>query len=292
MYRLHEYTDRAKHWRWRLVSRNGKYVACSGEGYHRRATMRKTLRKLFPWLTFVLVLSGSLGCRFLPPPPAEPTPPPAPVPQARTLTVPVSPASATATVTPQGDRDVPAIVATGDAVKQFLIPGDIPAWGADLVVTAEGFVPYATFLLLPLTDTTLDPIVLATIPPPPPPPPDPPPPGDPCAFAFDPVAIMRCVVEDYQIEPFDPAVYVALLRDIAQHFNAKSIDSGGRGPFGLLRKTSGHQCLGFSCDSLCAGQHDAQGQWDIWIDSDPRRPIWGGPLTAEGGARIDVCEIP
>jgi uncharacterized protein YegP (UPF0339 family) len=32
------YQDRGKQWRWRVVARNGRLVADSGEGYRRRAS--------------------------------------------------------------------------------------------------------------------------------------------------------------------------------------------------------------------------------------------------------------
>lgn len=106
-----------------------------------------------------------------------------------------------------------------------------------------------------------------------------------------PVEIMRCVTGNTSGNA-GPGAIVDLLRRIARAFNEAGVDSGGRGPFGLLRKGSGHNCFGYSCDILCAGQGSQQGQWDIWIDGNPQAPIWGGPLTAAGGARLDVCEIP
>lgn len=41
------YTDAHGEWRWRLLSRNGRIVADSGEGYTSRATMVKTMRSIF-----------------------------------------------------------------------------------------------------------------------------------------------------------------------------------------------------------------------------------------------------
>lgn len=37
------YKDAAKEYRWRLVSRNGRIIANSGEGYKRKITMRKSI---------------------------------------------------------------------------------------------------------------------------------------------------------------------------------------------------------------------------------------------------------
>ncbi len=110
-------------------------------------------------------------------------------------------------------------------------------------------------------------------------------------FPSSPVAIMACLAGN-TTGGSGAGAMVDLLRRIAVAFNQAGVDSGGRGPFGLLRKGGGHNCLGYSCDILCAGQGGNQGQWDIWIDGNPQQPVWGGPLTAAGGARVDVCEIP
>jgi uncharacterized protein YegP (UPF0339 family) len=47
MYHLHTFKDRAKEWRWSLVSSNGKFVACSGEGYKHKKHCLAMARKLF-----------------------------------------------------------------------------------------------------------------------------------------------------------------------------------------------------------------------------------------------------
>jgi len=106
-----------------------------------------------------------------------------------------------------------------------------------------------------------------------------------------PTDIMRCVTGNITGNA-GPAVIVDLLRRIARAFNEAGVSSGGRGKFGILHKAAGHNCLGYSCDILCAGNGGNQGQWDIWIGGDPQSPIFGGPLTPAGGARVDVCEVP
>lgn len=54
-------------------------------------------------------------------------------------------------------------------------------------------------------------------------------------------------------------------------------------PFGLLVKTSGHQCNGFSCDIVCSGNGSGQRQWDILGDADGiQYPVWSeitGPIV-------------
>lgn len=40
------FKDRKREWRWRIVSRNGRIVATSGEGYKQRGACLRTLQKL------------------------------------------------------------------------------------------------------------------------------------------------------------------------------------------------------------------------------------------------------
>jgi len=63
-----------------------------------------------------------------------------------------------------------------------------------------------------------------------------------------------------------------LLRGIASDLNAAGIPGG---PFGILRKESGNQCGGFSCDIICSGQDSQQRQWDVLRDSpETAEPVW------------------
>jgi hypothetical protein len=61
------------------------------------------------------------------------------------------------------------------------------------------------------------------------------------------------------------------------------------GPFGVLRKAAGHNCGGYSCDIVCAGNGGAQRQFDVLSDADGAQiPVWaqvGGPI------RVDICEL-
>lgn len=60
------------------------------------------------------------------------------------------------------------------------------------------------------------------------------------------------------------------------------------GPFGLLVKTSGHNCLGFSCDILCSGNGSSQRQWDVLIDGEgAQKPTW----SEVGSIAIRTCQI-
>ena len=58
---------------------------------------------------------------------------------------------------------------------------------------------------------------------------------------------------------------VAFLTQSAKDLNAARINGA---PFGILVKTSGHQCNGYSCDILCSGNGPGQRQWDVLGDAD------------------------
>jgi uncharacterized protein YegP (UPF0339 family) len=45
MSKIHVYQDRAGEWRWNLRARNGRIIACSGEGYVKRASMEHGLNR-------------------------------------------------------------------------------------------------------------------------------------------------------------------------------------------------------------------------------------------------------
>jgi hypothetical protein len=85
-----------------------------------------------------------------------------------------------------------------------------------------------------------------------------------------------------------PARLVAFLRVVARNLNA----AGSPGaPFGLLRKTSGANCEGYSCDIVCAGQGGLQLQYDVLNDAEgSQQPVWEGPFTGRA-IRADYCEI-
>ena len=81
---------------------------------------------------------------------------------------------------------------------------------------------------------------------------------------------------------------VSFLTAVAQSLNRNNIADG---PYGLLRKTGGHQCNGYSCDIMCSGQGGGQKQFDVLSDSDGAQiPVWGGPLVPPN-IRVDTCEI-
>lgn len=79
---------------------------------------------------------------------------------------------------------------------------------------------------------------------------------------------------------------ISFLTQSARDLNAAGID--GR-PFGLLVKTSGHQCNGLSCDIVCSGNGSGQRQWDILSDADgAQRPVFS---EITGPKVIRTCNI-
>ena len=81
---------------------------------------------------------------------------------------------------------------------------------------------------------------------------------------------------------------VAFLKGSARDINTAGT---GGGRWGLLVKTGGSQCNGYSCDILCMGSGSSQVQRDVLSDSDGAQiPAWGSPMT---GSAIIVrpCEI-
>ena len=125
----------------------------------------------------------------------------------------------------------------------------------------------------------------APAPAPGPAPPSPPPSGGPCVSG-DPEAIVAC--ERRKFGRMSSNQLVTFLRQVARSLNANGIS--GR-PFGVLRKASGHNCGGYSCDIVCAGQGSGQRQWDVLADAEgSQTPTWNGPMRAPN-IRVDVCEI-
>jgi hypothetical protein len=78
------------------------------------------------------------------------------------------------------------------------------------------------------------------------------------------------------------------LRASAQSLNRNGI---GGGPFGILRKSGGSSCNGYSCDIICAGQSTAQRQYDVLGDAEGAQVAGWGPPKTYPDIRMDVCEI-
>ena len=121
---------------------------------------------------------------------------------------------------------------------------------------------------------------------PPPPSPGPSPaPGGPCNSS-NPQTIVEC--ERAKYGHMSSSQTVSFLRSTATSLTRNGISGG---PFGLLRKSSGSSCNGYSCDIICSGQGNSQKQWDVLSDAEgAQNPSWSGPSTVPN-IRVDVCEI-
>jgi hypothetical protein len=110
-------------------------------------------------------------------------------------------------------------------------------------------------------------------------------PGGPCNSS-SPEQIVSCERAKYGF--MSAPQMNAFLRSVAQSLNRNGI---GGGPFGILRKGSGTNCLGYSCDIICAGQGNGQRQWDVIGDIEgAQAPGWAGPHVWPH-IRVDACEI-
>jgi hypothetical protein len=116
------------------------------------------------------------------------------------------------------------------------------------------------------------------------PPPGPgPAPGGPCT-ASTPEAIVSCERAKYGHMSHDQMYH--FMKAVAQSLNRNGI---GGGPFGILRKQSGTNCNGYSCDVACAGNGGGQRQYDVLGDIDGAQTAGWGQVT--GSIRIDICEV-
>ena len=74
---------------------------------------------------------------------------------------------------------------------------------------------------------------------------------------------------------------VAFLRGVAKDLNAGGFAGG---PFGLLKKTNGSNCNGYSCDIVCNNRLTG---WDVLSDSDgAQKATWGNAVAVP-----NACEI-
>ncbi|HYT73594.1 MAG TPA: hypothetical protein VEL79_02495 [Vicinamibacterales bacterium] len=115
-------------------------------------------------------------------------------------------------------------------------------------------------------------------------------PGAACV-SKDPLTIVTCERNKYgHMTATDE---VNFLKGLARSLTSNAIPNA---PFGILRKSGGTSCNGYSCDIICTGQGQSQKQWDVLGDADPwpnggvQSPSWNGPSTYPN-IRMDVCEI-
>jgi hypothetical protein len=115
--------------------------------------------------------------------------------------------------------------------------------------------------------------------------PAPPAPGGPCVSSSA-QTIVECERSKYG--HMSASQTVDFLRATARSLNSNGISGG---PFGILRKSGGSSCNGYSCDIICSGQGGGQRQWDVLGDAEgAQSPGWSGPQSGSG-IRVDVCEI-
>src|SRR4029450_1895171 len=105
--------------------------------------------------------------------------------------------------------------------------------------------------------------------------------GAPCGppYPNQPFGIVQCRRSQYgHMSATDT---VNFLRGVAKDLNAAGISGG---PVGILKKTTGANCNGYSCDFIC----NPRGQgWDVLIDAEgAQAPIWGDVKS-----HSRVCEV-
>ena len=88
-----------------------------------------------------------------------------------------------------------------------------------------------------------------------------------------PLAILQCERSKFGSN-MSKSQNLTFLKRSAKRFNSVGVSGG---PFGILVKNSGNNCLGYSCDILCKGSGSSQKQWDVLIDENI--PTWGSPLS-------------
>ncbi len=110
-------------------------------------------------------------------------------------------------------------------------------------------------------------------------------PGGACVSS-NPESIVKCERSKYGHMSHDQMA--VFMRNVAHSLNVNGVSGG---PYGILRKGSGTNCGGYSCDVLCAGSGSGQRQYDILGDIDgAQSPGWFGPNTVPN-IRVDVCEV-
>jgi hypothetical protein len=101
-----------------------------------------------------------------------------------------------------------------------------------------------------------------------------------------PLAIVECERDKYGY--MSEAQMLEFLKSTVRSLNRNGISGA---PFGILRKTGGHNCGGWSCDVICSGNGNSQRQWDVLGDIEgTQNPTWGGPNTLPD-IRVDVCQV-
>ena len=103
-----------------------------------------------------------------------------------------------------------------------------------------------------------------------------------CAHLGTEVEIVACRKAQYGHIPHDSLP--EFLARVAHDLNRGRFEHA---PYGLLVKTSGNNCHGYSCDIICSDARGTHRQWDILIDEDQAQiPAW----NRVGQATVRPCE--
>ncbi|MGE3956259.1 MAG: hypothetical protein AB7H96_06025 [Vicinamibacterales bacterium] len=101
------------------------------------------------------------------------------------------------------------------------------------------------------------------------------------------VGVVACRREQFK-GTMNTSEMLTFMRNVSSDLNR--LGTWGTG-YGLLRKGSGANCGGYSCDIICKGSGTSQQQFDVLGDSDgAQTPIWGGPKVYPN-IRIDSCDV-
>jgi hypothetical protein len=114
--------------------------------------------------------------------------------------------------------------------------------------------------------------------------PGPLPAGGDCSKLSTPMGILECNRARYS--SMGANEIVEFLRLSARDLNKAGISGG---PFGVLVKTSGNQCNGYSCDILCSGHGGSQRQWDVLVDAGGSNGLTWHEVAAP--VTVRPCEI-
>lgn len=94
--------------------------------------------------------------------------------------------------------------------------------------------------------------------------------GQSCAPLRNELAIVQCRRGQYGF--MNEAQRVEFLKRIAHDLNAAGAEYA---PYGVLLKSQGHNCYGYSCDIICSNTHGVHQQWDVLSDeNDDQTPGW------------------
>jgi hypothetical protein len=104
--------------------------------------------------------------------------------------------------------------------------------------------------------------------------------------AEDPASILGC--ERGKYGHMNDEEVAEFLKHAAESLNRNNIAGG---PYGVLRKETGSNCAGYSCDIICAGDGTDQRQYDVLLDSDGSQQVTWGDAQTHPHIRVDQCEI-